>query len=64
MPLQIDVDNMVQYIHNTSDAARTATNPGINAGACPPQLRMFVSLGDIVAINGQPAPGTMMGVRR
>ena len=58
--LEIDVENLVNYGDDVSNASLFATNPGI-----PPRnpVRNFATtivLGDIVAVNGQPAKGTFV----
>src|SRR5437667_7278317 len=58
--LEIDVENLVNYGDDISNASLFATNPGI-----PPRnpVRNFattVVLGDIVAVNGQAVKGTFV----
>src|SRR5439155_9588625 len=58
--LEIDVENLVNYGDDISNASLFATNPGI-----PPRnpVRNFATtivLGDIVAVNGQAAKGTFV----
>jgi hypothetical protein len=54
----IDVENVVEYQRDDTDPSKVATNPNIT----PPGVRRVfheaVVLGDIVAVNGQPAAGT------
>src|SRR2546425_12182951 len=58
--LEVDVDNVVEYQSDMSDPSKFATNPDptpVNEET----FRNFgeaVVLGDIVAVNGQPAKGT------
>ena len=57
--LRIDVENLVQYVGDTADPSKFATIPNLVA---PPAVKNFglnLSIGDIVAVNGQPAKGTM-----
>ena len=57
--LQIDTDNFVQYVEDTSDASKFASSPNITPGVVPSNFGSFVAIGDIVAVNGQPAKGTV-----
>ncbi len=58
--LRIDVENFVQYIEDTSDLSMFATNQGITTPNPPRNFHSFVALADIVAVNGQPAKGTVL----
>ena len=57
--LTIDLENFVQYLADTSDISQY----GVNAGVTPPaavashEFIVATGLGDIVAVNGQPAKG-------
>ena len=57
--LEVDVENLVEYYEDSSDLSKFAT--GLNATtAVPPRNFAFrVGIGDIVAVNGQPAKGTI-----
>ena len=57
--LEIDVANMVEYQQDSSDVSKMATNPNVTPPLARPN-NFFVAtvLGDIVAVNGQPAKGT------
>jgi hypothetical protein len=57
--LQIDIENWVQYVEDTSDHSRFATNPNPTPASLPTNFGTAVAIADIVAINGQPAKGTM-----
>jgi uncharacterized protein (TIGR03437 family) len=57
--LQVDVENVVQYFGDTSDPSKFATDPNITTPAVPRNFNSALVLGDIVAVNGQPAKGTM-----
>jgi uncharacterized protein (TIGR03437 family) len=57
--LQVDVENLVQYLDDTSDTSKFATNPTATPPSVPKNFAQYVAIGDIVAINGQPAKGTM-----
>src|SRR5580700_5722309 len=62
--LKIELQNVVEYQTDTSDLSKFGTNPNItkgainNTGAAPCFSVPIVALGDIVAVNGQPARGT------
>ena len=58
--LQIQVDNVVAYHDDVGDPSRVATSATI----APPALRTFmrwIVIGDIVAVNGTPAKGALIG---
>lgn len=63
--LEIDVENYVQYFHDITDLSKFATDPNaVPAGFLTnsPFARNFgevIGIGDIVAVNGQPAKGTL-----
>jgi uncharacterized protein (TIGR03437 family) len=57
--LRIDVENFVQYVEDTSDLSMFATNQGITTINQPRNFHSNVTLADIVAVNGQPAKGTV-----
>src|SRR5437867_2712578 len=56
--LEIDIENLVQYYVDTSDLARFATEPNATPAAPARNFREALWIGDIVAVNGQPAKGT------
>jgi hypothetical protein len=56
--LQIDLANGVQYVEDTFDVSRFATNPSITPAALLPTFVNVFGVSDIVAVNGQPARGT------
>jgi hypothetical protein len=59
--LEVDMENVVAYQGDTSDLSLFATNPNITPRVPPIPPRNFgeaTMLGDIVAVNGQPAKGT------
>ena len=58
--LQVDVENQVSYVEDTTDVARFATLPNVTPAALPKNLFTSVLIGDIVAVNGQPAKGTIV----
>jgi uncharacterized protein (TIGR03437 family) len=57
--LQIDVENWVQYVDDTSDLSKFATNPNPTLPSTPTNFGRAVAIADIVAVNGQPVKGTM-----
>src|SRR5690349_2035694 len=57
--LQIDIENWVQYVEDTSDVSKFATNPNATTATFPSNFGRAVAIADIVAVNGQPVKGTM-----
>jgi uncharacterized protein (TIGR03437 family) len=57
--LEIDVENYVQYSEDTSDLSKFATNPNLTTGSPANNFGFFLQIADIVAVNGQPAKGTL-----
>jgi uncharacterized protein (TIGR03437 family) len=57
--LVVDVENLVQYHEDISDVSKFATNPNITTAVVPKDFHAVVIIGDIVAVNGQPAKGTV-----
>lgn len=55
---QLDIDNVVIYVEDTFDVSKFATNPNITPAASQPTFSFLTGIGDIVAVNGQPAKGT------
>jgi hypothetical protein len=53
------VENPVQYFEDTSDLSKFATDPNVTAAVPPMNFAWTVYIGDIVAVNGQPAKGTV-----
>ena len=62
--IEIDVENLVQYHEDMSDFSKFATNPSITTPAVPRNFGYFLIIGDIVAVNGQPAKGTFVNTTR
>jgi hypothetical protein len=56
--LQIDIENAVTYLEDTSDLSKFATSPSAVTAAPPKNFGFGVQIFDIVAVNGQPAKGT------
>jgi hypothetical protein len=59
--LTIDVQNVVEYQGDVSDPAKFSTNPNVTPSAGARPFSVNVALGDIVAVNGQPAKGPYVG---
>ena len=57
--LEIDVENYVTYFEDTSDLSKFATDPNRTTAVVPRNFNFGVQLADIVAVNGQPAKGTL-----
>ena len=55
--LIIDVANVVEYQNDVSDPAKFGTSPNITPPAPIKIFETVAALGDIVAVNGQPAKG-------
>jgi len=49
----------VEYVEDTSDLCKFATVPTVTSALLPKNFALHLSIGDIVAINGEPAKGTM-----
>jgi uncharacterized protein (TIGR03437 family) len=59
--LQIDIENVVEYQNDLSDPSKFATSPSVTPAVAPRTFLPALVLGDIVAVNGQPAKGTFVG---
>src|SRR5713101_2082841 len=55
----IDTENQVQYFLDVSDPSKLATDPNITTSHEPANFGTNVIIGDIVAVNGRPAKGTI-----
>ncbi len=62
--LQIDVENWVQYLEDSSDRSLFATNPNVTPAQGPRNFASSLGIADIVAVNGTPAKGTMIRTLR
>jgi uncharacterized protein (TIGR03437 family) len=62
--LEIDVENIVQYHEDTFDVSKFGTNPNVTMPVVPRNFDYFLIIGDIVAVNGQPAKGTFANTTR
>jgi len=59
--LEIDIENVVEYQTDIPDLSRAATSPGVTpSGGIIPWAPATV-VGDIVAVNGEPVKGTLVG---
>jgi uncharacterized protein (TIGR03437 family) len=59
--LEIDVVNIVSYTSDVFDASKFATDPSLTTVTVPARNFGFViAVGDIVAVNGTPAKGTLI----
>src|SRR5437879_5371604 len=56
--LEVDVEHFTTYVQDTSDVTKSATLPNV-PGVPPKNFFMILNIGDIVAINGQPARGNV-----
>jgi hypothetical protein len=61
--LQIDIENLVEYQTDTMDTSRYGTNPDITPSAGILRFAPAIAIGDIVAVNGEPAKGTFAAGR-
>jgi len=62
--LRIDTENQVQYFEDTFDLSRFVTDQGVTRANRPRNFEQYVAIGDIVAVNGQPAKGTFTNTSR
>src|SRR5712691_7166357 len=58
--LRIEVANAVRYVDDVADVTTIATNPSATTAIPIKNFRRAVLIGDIVAVNGQPAKGTVI----
>jgi hypothetical protein len=58
--LLIDYDNVVNYNYDTFDILKFATSTGIAPNILQPAFTNGVGIGDVVAVNGQPAKGLVV----
>src|SRR5260370_27053295 len=57
--LEVDIENYVSYVEDTTDVTKYATLPNPTPAVPPKNFYAAVNIGDIVAVNGQPAKGTV-----
>ena len=59
--LEIDTENIVSYSSDVFDAPKFATDPNLTTVTAGPRNFGFVmAVGDIMAVNGKPAKGTLV----
>jgi len=59
--LEVDIENVIEYQSDISDPSKFGTNPDVTPSAGIMKFGAATVLGDIVAVNGQPARGTFVG---
>lgn len=62
--LEIDLQNVVEYQDDNGEPAKFATNTNITPSNTFKNFGVVTLIGDIVAVNGQPAKGTYIGRSR
>jgi uncharacterized protein (TIGR03437 family) len=58
--LELDVENIVSYGSDVFDASKFASDPNLTTAAPIRNFQLVMAVGDIVAINGTSAKGTMI----
>ena len=58
--LKIEVANTVRYVDDTADLTKLATDTGITSAIPAKNFQRTVFIADIVAVNGEPAKGTVI----
>ena len=58
--LQVEFENWVLYVYDTFDPTKWATNAAVTPATLPKNFTLQFGVADIVAVNGQPAKGTMI----
>jgi len=58
--IQVDIENWVEYVWDTSDFSKFATNPNPTPSSPPKNFAFQVGVADIVAVNGESVKGTMI----
>ena len=58
--VQIDLENIVSYLEDTADVTKFATIAGLTTPAAARTFEKIVTIGDVVAVNGTPAKGTLI----
>src|SRR5689334_16260680 len=58
--LELDVENIVSYASDLFDASKFATDPNLTTAAPVRNFRFVMAVGDLVAVNGKPAKGTLV----
>jgi uncharacterized protein (TIGR03437 family) len=57
--LEVDVENWVHYVEDSSDLSKFATDPNVTTPAPPRNFGFRFGIADIVAVNGQLVKGTL-----
>jgi uncharacterized protein (TIGR03437 family) len=58
--LEIDVENITSYSSDVFDASKFATDPNLTTPAPARNFGFVMAVGDIVAVNGKPAKGSLI----
>lgn len=58
--LELDVENIVSYASDLFDASKFAIDPNLTTAAPVRNFQLVMAIGDIVAVNGEPAKGSMI----
>ncbi len=58
--LEVDVENWVHYVEDSSDLSKFATDPNVTTPAPSRNFSFRLGIADIVAVNGQAAKGTLI----
>jgi len=58
--LELDVENIVSYASDLFDASKFATDPNLTTAAPVKNFRFVMAVGDIVAVNGKTAKGSLI----
>jgi uncharacterized protein (TIGR03437 family) len=58
--LEIDTENIVSYTSDVFDASKFATDPNRTTPAAVRNFAFVMAVGDIVAVNGKPAKGSLI----
>lgn len=58
--VELDVENIVSYASDVFDASKFATDPNRTTAATVKNFQFVIAVGDIVAVNGNPAKGALV----
>jgi hypothetical protein len=58
--LEVDVENIVSYNSDVFDTSKFATEPNLTTAAPGRNFGFVMAVGDIFAVNGKPAKGTLL----
>ena len=59
MVLQVDIENWVEYLDDTSDSSKFATNPNLTPSTPGKNFYTQIGIADIVAVNGEQVTNVM-----